>query len=103
MVSERTSDILTVTMFPSQTIMRPSTTKCLTFLGPASNNAAGSQLPAESIPEISQIARSPRAPTGMRPPYGRPRISAPPRVASSSASIADIASAPLLTRWSNIA
>ena len=78
--------------------MRPSTIKCLTFLGPASNKEAGSQLPAESIPEISQIARSPRAPTWMRPHSGLPKISAPPLVASSNASRADIESAPFLTR-----
>ena len=90
--------MLIVIKFPSETIIRPSTIKCLTFLGPASSKAAGSQLPAESMPEISQMARSHLAPAWIRPHSGLPSMSAPPRVASSSASIADRASAPLLTR-----
>ena len=51
LVSERISVMLTVNMFPSQTKTRPSKTKCLALLGPASNNSVGSQLPTGSIPD----------------------------------------------------
>ena len=64
--------------WPSRTTKRPSTNNPRTLFGPKRTNTAGSQLPALSTPETSQIAISARFPTVKRPHLGRPSTSAPP-------------------------
>mmetsp|Transcript_23745 Transcript_23745/g.42566 ORF Transcript_23745/g.42566 Transcript_23745/m.42566 type:complete len:225 (+) Transcript_23745:1745-2419(+) len=98
-----TAPRLMFTKCPLRTTCRPSTNTSRAVVGPASKSAAGSQLPAATMPDTSHIAISARHPGDILPQSGRPSIFAPPRVAISSASRALIALAPDATRCKSIA
>ena len=82
---------------PSSTTSRPPTTVCRADTGPQRSHAStgSDSAPANRTPSSAHTTRSPQAPTDSSPisPV-RPRQAAPPRVAISRASRADIEAAP---------